>query len=108
MKSFDWVHDLARAVTTARTYRSGTLCDRLKIETRAEVLARWRCRLANIREMHIAQGRGETACDEIRYRGVELLVLRGIAGAWRECLIDQPTRARQPHRLRIVQRRGSS
>src|ERR1700736_2963151 len=33
------------------------------------------CRLTDICEMHVAQGGRKAACDEVRYRGMQLLVL---------------------------------
>jgi hypothetical protein len=54
--------------------------------------------LTNGRKMHIVQGRREAACDEFGDRCVELLVLSGIAGVWRERLIDELTGAQEFHR----------
>src|SRR5258708_31797712 len=44
----------------------------------------FRSRSTDICEMHVAQGGRKAACDQVRYRGMQLLVLGGIAGADRK------------------------
>jgi len=53
--------------------------------------------------MHIAQGRGQAACDKIRYQRVKLLVLGGITGRGK-IIIGHSTGAGDPDRPAIVQR----
>src|ERR1700687_2814846 len=64
------------------------------------------CRLTDVCQTHIAQGGRKAACDEVRYRGMQLLVLGGIAGAGREILVDRSARSCDPDRPHLVQRRG--
>src|ERR1700716_4770124 len=60
-------------------------------------------RLTDIRQMHVAQGCREAACDEVRYRCVQLLVLGGIAGAGRETFVNRSAGACKPDHSHIVQ-----
>src|SRR3979490_1498355 len=63
-------------------------------------------RLADICQMHVAQGRRQAARDEVGYRGMQLFVLGGIAGAERKTFLDHSAGAGDPARPDVVQWRG--